>query len=291
MTLKYTKHTPVRLKEHPQFSETWLRDRIVEDPLILGLGDVEIRSVERIQPRAGRLDLLLSDSETGKRYEVELMLGTVDESHIIRTLEYWDIERKRYPQYEHCAVIVAEEITARFLNVIGLFNGFIPLIAIQLNALQVGDQIILNFTKVLDELILGTDEDDEDAGSPATDRAYWEAKSSKAGLALVDQYLDILHSVQPDLALGYRKGYIGLVENGKSNNFVIFFPKKKYVRASVRILKDQDAWRAKLDEAGVTVLERKNPRRILMHLERDDIEQQHDLLKELFDAAYQESLD
>ena len=291
MTLKYLKPIPIQLKSHPHYDEKWVQERIAEDPAILGLGDLILKDVERMQPKAGRLDLLLYEPESGDRYEVELMLGPVDESHIIRTLEYWDIERKRYPQYEHCAVIVAEEITARFLNVIGLFNGFIPLIAIQLNALQVGDQIILNFTKVLDELILGTDEDDEDAGSPATDRAYWEAKSSKAGIALVDQYLDILHSIQPDLALGYRKGYIGLVENGKSNNFVIFFPKKKYVRASVRILKDQDAWRAKLDEAGVTVLERKNPRRILMHLERDDIEQQHDLLKELFDAAYQESLD
>ena len=48
------------------------------------------------------------------------------ESHIIRTIEYWDIERKRYPQYEHCAVLVAEDITSRFLNVISLFNGTIP---------------------------------------------------------------------------------------------------------------------------------------------------------------------
>ena len=31
----------------------------------------------------------------------------MDESHIIRTIEYWDIERRRYPQYEHVAVIVA----------------------------------------------------------------------------------------------------------------------------------------------------------------------------------------
>ena len=49
-------------------------------------------------------------------------LGKTDESHIIRTIEYWDIERKRYPQYDHTAVIVAEEITSRFLNVIGLFK-------------------------------------------------------------------------------------------------------------------------------------------------------------------------
>ena len=30
--------------------------------------------------------------------------------------EYWDIERRRYPQYDHCAVLIAEDITSRFLN-------------------------------------------------------------------------------------------------------------------------------------------------------------------------------
>ena len=29
-----------------------------------------------------------------RRYEVEIQLGRVDESHIIRTIEYWDIEKK-----------------------------------------------------------------------------------------------------------------------------------------------------------------------------------------------------
>jgi hypothetical protein len=33
------------------------------------------------------------------------MLGATDESHIIRCIEYWDIERRRYPAYEHCAVL------------------------------------------------------------------------------------------------------------------------------------------------------------------------------------------
>ena len=60
-----------------------------------------------------------------------MQLGGTDESHIIRTIEYGDIENKRYPQYDHVAVLVAEDITARFLNVISLFNGFIPLVAIR----------------------------------------------------------------------------------------------------------------------------------------------------------------
>jgi hypothetical protein len=73
-----------------------------------------------------------------------LQLGATDESHIIRTIENWDYERRRYPQYDHGAVIVAEYITSRFLNVIALFNGFIQIIAIQLRALElVSGEVLL----------------------------------------------------------------------------------------------------------------------------------------------------
>jgi hypothetical protein len=90
------------------------------------------------------------------------------------------LERKRYPQYDHVAVLVAEDITSRFLNIISLLNGFIPLIAIQLNAIQVVDQIALIFTVVIDHRLgLALEEEEE---QEATDRAYWEKRSSKTTL-------------------------------------------------------------------------------------------------------------
>ena len=99
--MKYQALSKLSLKSHPELTERWVQDRIAENPQILGLGDVVLKDKERIQPRAGRLDLLLQDTESNHRYEVEVQLGRTDESHIIRTIEYWDIERKRYPQYEH----------------------------------------------------------------------------------------------------------------------------------------------------------------------------------------------
>src|SRR5882672_8319682 len=144
----------VSLKDREDLSERWVEDQLVDNPAILGLGEVEIRGRQRNQPKAGRLDLVLEDTENKKRYEVELQLGRCDESHIIRAVEYWDYERKRYPQYDHCAVIVAEDVTGRFLNVINLFNGTIPLIAIQMRAYEFGEGIALTFTKVIDELEL-----------------------------------------------------------------------------------------------------------------------------------------
>ncbi|MCK4516610.1 MAG: hypothetical protein KAU31_15220 [Spirochaetaceae bacterium] len=84
--MEYARFEPISLKNHPELTEKWVQERIAEDPSILGLGDLILKDQERIQPRAGRLDLLLQDSEASHRYEVELQLGSTDESHIIRGL-------------------------------------------------------------------------------------------------------------------------------------------------------------------------------------------------------------
>ena len=168
-------HAPTRvsLKTHHAFSEAWLHELLKDNPALLGLGDLQVRDSERRQPGAGRLDLLLVDPETPTRYEVEIQLGATDESHIIRTIEYWDIEKRRYPQYEHVAVLVAEDVTSRFLNVVSLFNGFIPLVAIQLQGIEVNGSFTLVATRVVDKATLGTEEDEE---GETVDRAYWRER-------------------------------------------------------------------------------------------------------------------
>ena len=124
--MQHVKLRQIQLKNHPSLNERWVQDVIAEDPSILGIGDVVLKDKERVHRNAGRLDLLLQEADGHGRYEVEIQLGASDESHIIRTIEYWDIERKRYPQYDHTAVIVAEDITSRFLNVISHFQWSYP---------------------------------------------------------------------------------------------------------------------------------------------------------------------
>ena len=250
MSNKYVKSEPIPLKGHPEFNEKWVQDLIANDPSILGLGDLVLRDVERIQPRAGRLDLLLQDTDTNRRYEVELQLGATDEAHIIRTIEYWDIEKKRYPQYEHCAVLIAEDITSRFLNVVSLFNGTIPLIAIQMQALKVGDHLTIVFTKVMDELSRGLIDEDEDAKAAPTDRAYWEKRATKATVGLTDQMLEILRSFDPTLNLKYNKFYIGVEKDGQPYNFVTFRPKKNTLNFELK-LSQTDQLDTKIDAAGL----------------------------------------
>ena len=237
--MKYEKLSKLSIASHPELSERWVQERIAEDPSLLGLGDLILKDKERRQAGAGRLDLLLQEADSSRRYEVEIQLGKVDESHIIRTIEYWDIERKRYPQYEHTAVIVAEEITSRFLNVISLFNGTIPLMAIQMNALQLGDTVALSFTTVLDQVQFGLVDEDEEV-QEATDRTYWESRGSKATVALADDILEVLQTFNPQLQLKYNKYYIGLAVEGRPNNFVIFRPQKNGIRMEVRLPKTPD---------------------------------------------------
>lgn len=286
--LTYTKAKKILLKNIPAYSEAWLQDRIIEDPTILGLGDLEIRDVERRHPKAGRLDLLLRNPETDERYEIEIMLGTVDESHIIRTIEYWDIERKRYPHYEHIAVIVAENITGRFLNVINLFNGAIPIIAIQLNALQVEDKIVLTFTKVLDQVILGKEDETETGVMQTVDRSYWENKASKDSVHLVDLCLIILREIDERINIKYSRFYISLTENGRANNYIVFVPKKDFMRVEV-LLTDKDLWRTRLEEEAFVVVEQsKDHRWLKFRATMRELTEKRDLIKSIFQASYLE---
>lgn len=243
----------VSIKRSCILTEKWVQDQIAEDPSILGLGDLVLKDKERVQPNAGRLDLLLQDIETLKRYEVEIQLGATDESHIIRTIEYWDIERKRYPQYEHAAVIIAEDITSRFLNVIQLFNGTIPLIAMKVTAYKIGDEYALTFVKVMDEMSLGLVDEDEPVTEP-TDRTFWETKrGTKKTLQVTDSLLSLVKEVEPRASLKYNKHYIGIEMDGSPRNFVSFIPRKAYVVMTIKLPKTGETDEI-LEESGLETL-------------------------------------
>ena len=279
----YVKSERIWLKNHPELNEKWVEDRISEDPAILGLGNLDLRDTQRRQPSAGRLDLLLQDPGTGRRYEVEIQLGATDESHIIRTIEYWDIERKRYPQYEHCAVLVAEDVTSRFLNVVSLFNGAIPLVAIQFQALRICEYTSLVFSTVLDELVRG--DEDEEPQTP-TDRAYWvDKKGTKDTVALADQLLEMVREFEPDLALNYTKFYIGLSKDGRPNNFVEFEPQKKklILRLKLKLSEDIDE---KIEQAGLAFRYNRGWRAYLIDLNKDNIKNHGEVLFQLLRLAY-----
>jgi hypothetical protein len=205
--MEYCKAEKIFLKG-TQYDEKWLQDRIEEDPTILGLGELNMVQRERKQSSGGRIDFLFHDPENGIMYETEIMLGSTDESHIIRTIEYWDIEKRRFPSKDHKAVIVAEDITSRFFNVISLMNRSIPIIAIQLNALKVANNIVLNFTKVLD--LYEEPEDEEDLAGETVDRSYWEHRSSKKSMTMMDEIVKLIAEKYPNPKVTYNKHHIAI---------------------------------------------------------------------------------
>lgn len=281
-SLTYTKPDPIYLKEHPEFTEQWLQDRIVEDPTILGLGEVVVVERERRQEKAGRLDLLLADPDENRRYEVELQLGATDEAHIVRTIEYWDIERRRYPGYEHCAVIVAEDITSRFVNLLGLFGGTIPLIAIQLNAIRVGSSIVLNFIRVLDRVSLRRDDEAETKAAPA-DREYWNGRSSPQVVEMADQLLSILNErAARKQQLKYNRYFIGLSDGTRSRNFVYFRPRKQFLRVLAEVNEVQP-WITRLTEAGLEATDRDN--RVAVNVSPKELAANRELITTLLHEA------
>jgi hypothetical protein len=192
--------------------ECWLQDIIYADPKILGLGDLVTIKKEKPQVKGGRLDILLKDPADNTMYEVEVMLGETDPSHIIRTIEYWDNEKRKYPQRQHFAVLIAESFNRRYFNVIQLLSLNVPMIAIQADLLEVGTEKVLTFTKVLDVYVEPEDDDDTNPVTENTwnDKASWTLDTAK-------KHLEILKETVKNIELKFTQSYISIVINGKNN--------------------------------------------------------------------------
>jgi hypothetical protein len=275
MSLEMRKVTPVELRSLG-LDEKWLQEQIKEDPSLLGLGELEIAGREHRQPAGGRIDFLMRDVEAETYYEVEIMLGALDETHIIRTIEYWDIERQRRPQFEHRAVIVAEEITARFFNVLRLMNRAVPMIAVKLSAFRMDDSLVLHPVTVLDVF--------EEVGEVETgeveqvDRGYWEKKSAPASLAMVDKVLSMLQAqgIQPRVT--YNRYHIAVGTTGR--NFCWLRPRRTPGNCHIEfrvIAETRDSVLLSLQSAGIDA-SRWGSENIAFRLTSKSLEEQSNLL-------------
>ncbi|MCY7349909.1 MAG: hypothetical protein LH606_04475 [Cytophagaceae bacterium] len=275
--LQYSKSEKISLKKY--FNEKWLQDRIEEDPTILGLGELDIIQRERKQSSGGRIDFLFLNNETGTMYETEIMLGGTDESHIIRTIEYWDIERRRFPSKDHRAVIVAEDITNRFFNVIALMNRSIPIIAIQLNALKIDNKIILNFTTVLD--IYEIPEDEENLGGEEVGRTYWVKKGNPKSIGIMDAIIAIAQEEYPNSKVTYNKNHVALGTTRK--NYMWLHPRKSphNCHFEIKVGKENiDDTKLMFEELGISYTPRKEDN-LAISIQGDELKKNFDKLKAL----------
>jgi hypothetical protein len=279
----------ISLRDHWELNEAWLQSRIAEDPSILGLGPLILIDLERTQKRPGRLDLLLQDPESARRYEVEIQIGKTDETHIIRTIEYWAFERKQFPQEDHCAVIIAEEITSRFLNVIGLLGGGIPLIAIEMSAFKIGEKIGLHFTTVLSDSMREIVDEDDGIQEPA-DRQYWELRASPQTVGMADQLFDGMKKLESSLEMKFYKQHIGLGRRGVPSKVALFKPRKAELLMELKIAPSAEIEKLiegsglVLMDAGVSERGRYRLRLTQRNLDRNDAVL-FDLIKRAFESG------
>jgi hypothetical protein len=193
--------------------EYWLQDVIYDNPKILGLGNLIAVNKEKKQSNGGRLDILLKDPTDNSMYEVEVMLGETDPSHIIRAIEYWDNEKRKFPQRQHFCVLVAESFDRRYFNVIQLMSLNIPMIAVQADLLQVNNEKILNFTKIID--IYSEPEEDESEIKQVNESTWnndspWTNSNAKA-------LHEILKGKHDRINFRYTQSYISINIDGRND--------------------------------------------------------------------------
>ncbi len=199
------------------YDEVWLQNQIAANPSCLRLGDLELLARERSQSSGGRLDILLKDPEDDSMYEVEVMLGDTDETHIIRTIEYWIREKTKWPRRQHFPVLVAEGMTRRFFDVIQVLSNAIPLIAIQGSVIEANGHPVLAFQKILDAY--EEPEDTDVVEYEAHDESFWLEKASWTN-DTAKALLNVVRSTIPGAELKYVKNYISIAVN--RSNYVWF---------------------------------------------------------------------
>ncbi len=167
-----------------------------------------------------------------------------------------------------------------------LFNGLIPLIAIQMQAFSAGSHLTVVFTKVLDELSFGLEDEDEKALTAPTDRAYWEVRATKETVSLADDILNCLKEFDDDLTLNFNKFYIGIEKEGQPFNFVAFKPNKTRINFEIKLPLDEGIDQ-KISSTGLDTLgydRRSGSYRI--QLSPNEIANNREILTELSQLAY-----
>jgi hypothetical protein len=169
-----------------------------------------------------------------------------------------------------------------------LINRSVPLIAIQLNAWEVGGVMTLTATKVMDLLPVAPD-DEEDAPGQGVDRAFWVARSKPESLQLADDLLALIHQATGDasLALKYNKANMGLARNGIPDNFVSIYTRKTSGHIVVECrLPQSEELSARMEEAGLDVMRYdKGFRCYVFRVNPNDLVENRELLSDLLQRA------
>ncbi len=276
MSMKKLQRASKASLENEGIKEGTIRDWIGDNPDVLDLGPVIDNAVKEQVLGRGRVDLVLESSDS--HYVTEIQRGKLDADHVTRILEYWDLYRRQKPDTKCIAVLIAEDVTSRFLNVISLFNTHIPIVVIQMEALRINDSsdVYLNFVTVMH--LQGRD-DESDPGN----RGYWEDRAEQT-MPIANTFIDIAREVETSIEPDYLKSFISLRCDGKSRSFLRLKPQVKKLLVEVNT-PECEATR-KLADAGMDVKGINTQGWFGVALTKEDVEGSRDPIKDLIREAH-----
>jgi len=107
---------------------------------------------------------------------------------------------------------------------------------------------------------------------------------------MTDELSLYLKELDKDIDLKYNKFYIGLARNGQPSNFVVFRPKREWLRLELG-LDRTDELTQRLEEAGLDVMEYDAKwGKYRLRLTEGDLSKHKPLVQELMKEAYQASV-
>lgn len=270
--------------QHFGLTERQLHEHIHANPEVLGIPDVEVCGSEVIQSGGGRLDLLLQSKSYYERYAVEIQRGEPDESHIVRMLEYWDLEQRRSKDYDHYAVIVAENIVqGRFFNVLSLLgNKGIPIIAIDVTAVRQPDGMYgFVFSRVLDVV---AEADESDISNTSQELVTEESWRSTRG----DQMVDLVKKLCDKFGAKpyFTQYYAGIDAPDNGGRTAKFYMKvqKRGILLQIR-MKESQHWNEQIQQSGLPLDYRVGKKYRFIIKDDTDVENHADLWLAMYRTA------
>lgn len=242
----------LNLKKDAHFNESWLENTIFEHPEILRLGNIKIIARQKRQKDGiARVDLI-AQSDSNEVFVIELMLGLPDSSHIVRTLEYWLREKRRYAtksEVDVKAVLVAEQICeSRYKDVVGFLCEKMPLIVKEVACVRIDQIVTLHCTTVFDS----TDDAQEDPSQPPVSKETWEQQypfTFEASKFVLEQ----VHLAEPTAKLKLNRKTTS-ISTGNTDEICARLRPASNGHSYVRVwVSDAQTWRDRLKAEGLAL--------------------------------------
>ena len=110
---------------------SWLQSWLKDDPLRLGLGQLDIADGDPVQDDDGNPAFLATDDD--RYFSVDVQLGEMDASHGFQVLDNWARNRVRHPDKTHVAVLVTETASDRYRTTLETLAEHLPLVVVELS--------------------------------------------------------------------------------------------------------------------------------------------------------------